>query len=393
MGRLRDRRLTVAICGLFFVMTYPAAKCETVVADPDSAPGQLAMDILTDDQWQQVDETVDRGLAWIASQQRPDGRFHSNRRSGQPGITSLGIMAFLSRGHQPGDGEYGPQLSHALEFVLSCQQADGVLCQDPPEPAWRMRMPSHTSSYNHSITGVMLGEVYGMTAAAENRRLGLAIERALEWSRGLQTNFKPRDVDRGGFRYLKHNPADAQVRSDLSATAWHLMFYRSAKNAGFDVPQQFVDEATAYARLCHVPVSDRYRRRGAFSYTANQPHRSNYAMTGCGIVTLVLAGNHRDPLALDGGRWLLDRPITQYDGVPRFAYASYYASQAMTQLGGDYWKNFYPSLAQAIIEGQQPDGSWISQHDTTRDFGRGYPTAMAVLALTPAYQLLPIYQR
>ena len=381
------------ISGSFAAIWLWSSLREVRAAEPATDDGQLAMDILTGDQWQQVDSAVDRGLVWLASQQDAEGSFHSNRRSGQPGITSLCVMAFLSRGHQPGEGIYGAQLSRALDFVLSCQQADGVLCLDPLEPAWVMRMPSHTSSYNHSISGVMLGEVYGMTSSAENRRLGLAIERAIEWSRQLQTNIKMREVDRGGFRYLKHNPADFHVRSDLSATAWHLMFYRSAKNAGFEIPQEYVDEATAYARSCHVPRGDRYRRRGAFSYTAAQTYRSNYAMTGCGVVTLVLAGNHQDPLALDGGKWLMERPITQYDGVARFAYASYYASQAMAQLGGEYWKKFYPSLSQAIVAGQQKDGSWISQHDTTRDFGRCYPSSLAVLALTPAYQLLPIYQR
>jgi len=357
------------------------------------ADGQLSMDVFTDEQWQQVDDSVDRGLAWIARQQGAEGSFHSNRRSGQPGITSLCIMAFLSRGHQPGSGTYGRQLSRAVEFVLSCQRADGLLCQEAPAPVWQMRRASHTSSYNHAIAGVMLGEVYGMTGDGENRSMALAIERALGWSRKLQKNKKIREIDRGGVRYLHHNPNDFSVRSDLSATAWLLMFYRSAKNAGFEVPKKYVDEATDYARRCFVPGENQYRKRGTFSYTAEQPYRSNYAMTGCGIITLVLAGKHRDPMALEGGRWLLERPVRNYDGVQRFAYASYYCSQAMAQLGGKYWAEYYPSLATAIVQGQETDGSWSSRHDTTDTFGRCYPTSMAVLALTPAYQLLPIYQR
>jgi len=382
-----------AVVLLYCVLTSSLNGQDRALDNSVIADGRLATDILTVEQWRQVDEAVDRGLAWTATQQNDDGAFLSNRRSGQPGITSLCVMAFLSRGHQPGSGEYGRQLSRAVDYVLSCQREGGLLCLDPPAHVWQMRQASHTSSYNHSISGVMLGEAYGMTAGEESRLLATAIEGALHWSRDLQNNHKVREVDRGGVRYLHHNPADSSVRSDLSATAWHLTFYRSAKNAGFDVPQRYVDEATAYARRCHLPNGDAYRRLGAFSYTANQPSRANYAMTGCGIITLALAGKHHDPMALDGGQWLLERPILQYDDVPRFAYASYYCSQAMAQLGGKYWDNYYPSLALAMVEGQQPDGSWISRHDTTRDFGRCYPTSMAILALTPAYQLLPIYQR
>ena len=353
----------------------------------------LATTILSDEQWQQVDNSVDAGLAWIARQQNADGAFHSNRGSGQPGITSLCIMAFLSRGYEPGGGRYGGQLSQAVDYVLSCQREGGLLCLDRPAQVWQMRRASHTSSYNHAIAGVMLGEVYGMSGDRENRRLAVAIERALHWSRELQTNKKIRKIDEGGVRYLHHNPHDFSVRSDLSATAWLLMFYRSAKNAGFEVPQHYVDEAVVYARRCFVPRDNQFRTRGAFSYTAAQPHRSNYAMTGCGIITLVLAGKHQDTMAMDAGQWLLERPIQRYDDVPRFAYATYYCSQAMAQLGGNYWKDYYPGLAKAITTGQEADGSWNSRHNTTIDFGRCYPTSMAVLALTPAYQLLPIYQR
>src|SRR2546423_15720322 len=56
--------------------------------------------------WQQVEKSVDRGLAWIASQQAADGSFLTLPQ-GQPAVTSFCVMAFLSRGHQPGVGPYG----------------------------------------------------------------------------------------------------------------------------------------------------------------------------------------------------------------------------------------------------------------------------------------------
>ncbi|MEQ8837979.1 MAG: terpene cyclase/mutase family protein, partial [Lacipirellulaceae bacterium] len=253
--------------------------------------------------------------------------------------------------------------------------------------------PSHTATYNHAIAGVMLSEAYGMNPERRDERLRSAIERAIARTRQLQTKRKPRPQDVGGWRYIRRSTEGADFESDLSVTAWHLMFYRSALNAGFEVRQEFAEEAVAYVRRCHVPLGDRNRRRGAFSYFAEGTHMANHPMTGCGLLTLALGGAADDPLCQDAADWLLAHPSRRYDDLERFSYAAYYSSQAMAQMGGHYWKEYYPSLAMGIVRGQQRDGSWLSQHDTTADFGPCYPTSMSILALTTGYQLLPIYQR
>lgn len=85
----------------------------------------------------------------------------------------------------------------------------------------------------------------------------------------------------------------------------------------------------------------------------------------------------------------------QYNqGRGPYHYGAYYCSQAMFQLGGDYWKKFFPGLVDVLIANQAKDGSWERENENNGDyFGRPYTTSLAILALTPAYQLLPIYQR
>jgi len=66
----------------------------------------------------------------------------------------------------------------------------------------------------------------------------------------------------------------------------------------------------------------------------------------------------------------------------------------MAQLGGDYWKRFFPVVAKTLLDARSADGSWeaeIGRDDAI--YGPTYPTALSVLTLTPAYQMLPIYQR
>ena len=67
----------------------------------------------------------------------------------------------------------------------------------------------------------------------------------------------------------------------------------------------------------------------------------------------------------------------------------------MAQLGGKYWRQFFPQLVKVLLSSQQADGSWPSELDAAQEaaYGNVYTTAMAVLSLTPPYQLLPVYQR
>jgi hypothetical protein len=59
-------------------------------------------------------------------------------------------------------------------------------------------------------------------------------------------------------------------------------------------------------------------------------------MAGAGILSLSMAGQHRTPMALAAGDWLLAHPYRRFgELIPerdRFFYSAYYCSQAMAQL-------------------------------------------------------------
>ncbi len=349
--------------------------------------------VLTPAKWQEVEKSVDRALAWMATQQRADGSFPTYS-SGQPGVTSLATMAFLSRGHQPGLGPYGQGINRAIDFVISCQLTNGLISYVTPGPEHKNRQPSHTAVYNHAISGLMLGEVYGQVSGQRAKAAKQAIERALQFSRQLQLRPK-RALDKGGWRYI---PAYyTGVDSDLSVTGWQLMFLRSARNAEFYVPQASVDEAIAYVRRLWDTTS------GAFNYQMYDDfrveNRISRGMTGAGILCLSLAGQHQTSMAKSAGDWLLAHPFKTFgELIPvrddRFFYGAYYCSQAMAQLGGHYWEQFFPPLVDVLLRSQEINGNWpVEPGSGDGVFGNTYSSALAVLSLTPPYQLLPVYQR
>lgn len=355
-------------------------------AQPDAAAESLGT-ALTPAQWSQVEQSIDRALVWLVKQQEGDGSIDAPT-SAQPAATSLAVMAFLSKGHVPGEGPYGRALEKAIDFVLRTQQPDGLLAYSGGGGG--RSTSGKTANYNHAIAGLMLTEVYGMTDRARAARLKPAILNALAFTRKNQTLPKQYRGEEGGWRYLY---SDSWGESDLSVTAWQLMFLRSAKNAEFDVPKQYIDDAVRYVVNCWEET------QGVFYYRkAGSERRWSRGMVGAGILSLAMAGQHEQPIAQRAGNWLLSYPFRGFGervgSGDRFFYSTYYCSQAMAQLGGRYWKQFFPNLAAVLVRSQQSSGEWpVEPHGSDRIFGNTYTTAMAVLSLTPPLQLLPVYQR
>jgi hypothetical protein len=346
-------------------------------------------DALTTAEWEVVDRGIERALAWLASQQQEDGSFPS-RDEGQPAITSLAVMAFFSAGHQPGEGRYGDTLNKGIDFVLTCQQPNGLFSFLEPQRSHVHQGASHAATYNHAIAGLMLCEAYGQVSRERTVKIDQAIKTALQLTANWQKQAKVDPRDQGGWRYL-YRPGNSS--SDLSVTGWHLMFLRSAKNAQFDVPPEQVEAAVRYVAGLFQPA------RGEFYYGhigANDRYASR-GMMGVGALSLSLAGQHNTEMARRAGDWILARPFDEYHRTThhydRFHYSAYYCSNAMAQLGGEHWRRFFPVLAKTLLEAQSSDGYWTAESGEDGMYGPAYPTALSVLTLTPAYQLLPIYQR
>ncbi|MEX2287325.1 MAG: hypothetical protein WD648_09565 [Planctomycetaceae bacterium] len=384
-------RLRAVVCCAALVLSPVIAGAQQADKAAEK-PAKTAADrfgtrpILTDAQWQKLDAAVDRGLVFIAKQQSLDGSFPTEA-SGQPAVTALCVIAFLSRGHIPNEGPYGKQLVRALDYVLDAQALDGTLMVQRVD---RIGIAHFEGNYNHAISGLMLGEAYGMAPATHQERMRTAIDLALRLTRQQQTRPKRNPRERGGWRYMRRFGVSD---SDLSVTAWELMFLRSARNAEFDVPKEWIDEGMNYVRQTFSTDEGafRYGLQGEDDYVSR-------GMAGAGIVALALGGDHNTDVAKKAGDYILRNGFERYNrsrhNEDRYHYSAYYCGQAMFQLGGDYWFNFFPGFLDVLAKNQNSDGSWAAESNMNDSkYGNVYSTALAVLALTPPYQLLPIYQR
>jgi hypothetical protein len=318
-----------------------------------------------------VQSAVDRGLDWLSKNQERDGSWASagGGAGRSAAVTGLVAMAFMARGHVPGQGPYGENLNRAVDFVLTLQQRDGVLAD----------VGLGQPMYDHGICTMMLCEVYGMLDEKRQALARTAISRAVRLILNAQ-NVPKGAEEKGGWRYT----ADT-TSSDLSVSGWQLMALRGAANVGAGVPPGAIKAGIEY-------VKRRASVGGSFAYTGSG--NGSNAMTATGILALCLLGESKAPQVAAGGDHLLRSNIT---GSPHYFYTMYYCAQAAWQLGladKKYWDSINGEVSASLIGKQAPDGSWPASGDG--DVGRGgqsYGTAMAILALTVPYRYLPIYQR
>ena len=343
-------RLLLAV----FALVCTPARAQDLPAPRPSAPA--------------ADRAVKRGLEYLKTTQKPDGAWESGGFGRATSVTSLAVMAFLAAGHVPGEpGPYGETVEKGVRYVLAHQRSDGMLVSNS----------SHGPMYCHGISTLMLAEVVGMTpdpALAEKSRQALtkAVKLIL-----MAQNLAKNPENAGGWRY---QPTSRD--SDISVSGWQLMALRAARSTGCDVPSENIERAVTYLKRCAVPG-------GGFAYQPGQP--ANNPRTGTGVLALEICGEHLTPEARAGAEYLVQHP--PHWSSPYFFYEVYYCSQAMFQMGDQYFLKYYPKLVQVLLDHQERDGSWLSGDGNDRTGGRSYCSAMAVLALAVEYRYLPIYQR
>ena len=331
-------------------------------------------------------------LDWIASTQQRDGSFPSIPY-GQPAVTSFGVLAMLAQGELP-EGERGQQLTRAIDYTINTQKPSGLLAVIGPGGVKISRNVGHrvgqTAVYNHAISSLMLTEAYATTSSEQSERMRKAIERALKLTLEMQAWNKPNPTDRGGWRYLDRYSDDD---SDLSVIGWQLMFLRSAKNSGFDVPASAIEDAVSCVRN-HFS-----RRQQRFVYSPNSTYGSR-AMTGAGILAMAHAGLHDTPEARAASNQLLRYSFGNYNvpttNLDRYHYSLFQCTQAAFQLGDDYWQRYSPPVYRTLLANQDASGSWEPESQSfhgDEKFGKVYTTSLVVLSMSAPNQLLPIFQR
>ena len=309
---------------------------------------------------QRVTVSLDKAMAYLASQQQPDGRW-----SDINAINGVALLAYMGHGHVPGRGPYRDVIERGKRYLISTQREDGYLGH----------LSSHGRMYSHAMATLAMAELYGMDP---DPLLEQALRKAVDLIVRAQS-------PNGGWRY---QPKPGQF--DLSVTVMQIVALRAANNAEVPVPEETISKAIEYVRSSH-------HGSGGFSYQPGQ--NPNPQMTAAGILSLQLLGQYDDPRIESALKYLANVKLTWgKSAVSYFYYFHYYAVQAHYQAGGDHWNRWHPQVREMLLSHQNDDGSWDLPPGTAEGADRVgankvYWTAMASLVLEIYMHYLPAYQR
>jgi uncharacterized cupredoxin-like copper-binding protein len=288
--------------------------------------------------------------------------------------TGFALLCFLGAGHTHKAGRFRQQVADGLAFLEAHQTDDGAFSK---------------GSYGHAITTMAIAEAYGMTkSAALKEKAQKAVDIILK-----------RQNEYLGWGYYKQ----PSPRNDTSVTGWQVMALKSAKSAGLSIGQGF-EGAQNHFKIVTPDIiggdsEPKLSRHVGYMFMTPDKvvvqRKRNSTMTAIGCLARVFMGEDTEGIMLraHGNKLLEHLPGQDKDGN---FYMWYYATLAMFQMGGEYWKQWNVALKKVLLDSQRKggceDGSWdpMKKSYTCPKTGRIFSTATGCLSLEVYYRYLPI---
>ncbi len=311
-----------------------------------------------------VREMYERGLQYLAKQQKNDGSFGGNYNG--PGSTGMAVMAFLASGEDPNHGVYREQIRRGLRSMISSQSADTGYFGN--------------SMYHHGFAMLCLSEAYG---AVDDRNLWPGGDKNRKRSIGASLELAVRSAitsqkgnPNGAWRYSPDaNDADTSVSGAV------LVGLLAARNAGIEVPDESIDRAIKY-------YTTMTSEQGMVGYSGGFGGGFGESAARTSIASLVYAVARRKDLAeYEATLKNLTSNLQRTSGGHYQQYADYYQAQALFQGDVEAWEKWNKLLVRRLKNAQRDDGSFSGQ------FGPEISTELSLLALAVNYRFLPIYER
>ena len=309
----------------------------------------------------EAEAAVARALEYLVARQRPDGGFEVEGGGGDPhyevATSALAFLALLGNGHTPDRGAHGPSVERGIDFLLASQAATGRLGP--------VREVGLTYLYNHAFALQALVEAQLMSDRPLEREIRSAIA------------FVESAVNRdGGWRHVPVSGSEGH--SDASVSAVVLQALGLAAKAGFETNDEVATGASRWlAELAN---------EGRVSYRVEEPESTYWLGRSAGVFwALGLAGRGSDDLAMSIRKRLQSRLATvrpdELDPLSRV-----HVTLASFQLGGSTWNRWHRISNEALLERQQPDGSFPDGGRFAGPGGRTASTALGALALETYYR-------
>ncbi len=308
------------------------------------------------------ESAIERGAAWLAKQQSRNGSWTNTGGENYPcAMTGLAGLALLAQGSTPRRGKYGRHVEQAIHFLLQRQDSTGHITS-PDEGR---------SMYGHGFAMTFLAECYGMTKEEDlSAKLKRCLEKAIKLTARAQSQL-------GGWNYAPDSGGD-----EGSVTITQVQALRACQNVNIDVPYKTLENAINYIKKSQQPD-------GGIAYRAGMTG-SRPSLSAAGAELLMMAGLYDARETRKVIEYVRRQISSENTRQQHDSYTTFYAAQALHQIGGNPWVLYFGSRRIRYLREQGRDGSW-----TYTGWGASpvFDTSIAVITLSLPYGYLPIYQR
>ena len=309
---------------------------------------------------------VKRGLMQLIRRQRTSKSFASEDYP--VAINALMGMALLAGGYtdKTGPESYVAALKLNTSTLLRYQKKNGYIDD------------GDSKMYGHGFATLYLAQLYGMSASPDG-----AIRKALERAIKLIERAQGKE---GGWDYLPAGTGaltNKSANGDSSITVCQTMALRAARNLGIAVDAGVIENARRYIQRAQL-------KDGGFAYRIGRSSvggSSEFPRSAAGVCILYSLGDYSS-VKIRQGIVYLEKNYRDLNHFPH--YAHYYCAQALFQVGGRSWKDYFSWVHRRLLKYQLTDGSWKAG---LMERSAGVRTAMALIVLQLPYRFLPIHER
>ena len=331
---------------------------------------------------------VERGLAWLAKQQQPDGSWKANDdaatgvAAGDAFVndrvpnTALALLPFLAEGltHAPNSvtapwlEEYRPVVKQGLEFLARSQQLGN-------------------GAEKGSLKGGIDGQIFGITALSE--------------AYGLSADDRLKNHASQAVKYLvtlqhKRNGEWEALRGDdhFLTTGRAMLALCTARLSRISVSTAALTKGEKFMDSCAAGDEDNPKS----TYCVAPGAAANPTATALGLlVRQYLGWLKNDPALLAGQEYLLRHPPPESGETLGDLDYYFFATQVMRNMEGESFDRWNHLIREHLLRTQEQAeemaGSWAGQ---TTDLGgrtdRLYGTAIALMTLQVYYRTCPMYR-
>lgn len=312
-----------------------------------------------------VDEAVNRGLEFLAREQRRQGYWEVGGGSYRVAMTALSGVALVSEGSTTTRGKYARNVSRAVDYLLDAAQPNGLI--GFPD--------DYHYTYGHGFSMLFLSQVYGEEEDVERRKnLKRVLENAVKFSAAAQTS-------KGGWGYV--SAKDGNDFDEGSTCITQVQALRACRNAGVVVPGEIIERARKYIYDCTTDNG------GVLYSIQNQGGGERPPITAAAVAVLFNTGEYEQTAELKKMMAYCEANVwpNGHQDFGHWHYMHYYYAQVMYRQP-DKWEKYSRWIEGEILSKQTPQGSWEDN-----SVGPVYVTAIntTILQLNKGY--LPIYQR